>query len=252
MKKYALIISILFCSGFSLMAQDVTVWLKEAENFERSLKELEALDKYKQVLTANPTHLFALVKTTELSCAIGGRLENKNDKRLQYESAFAFAKRAYKTDSNSADANYIMAMVSGKMTEIETDNKKIVAFARDTKIYIDKALLINPNHPKANFTLGRWHYEMVTLSTLKKAAVKVFFGGLQSASIDNAIAYLEKSKSIDPYYMLTYYYLNKAYQEENRLPKQIEILNKMVKLPTRCFDDIQMKSEAMKQLQSLQ
>jgi hypothetical protein len=44
----------------------------------------------------------------------------------------------------------------------------------------------------------------------------------------------------------------KVYQEENRLQKQLEILNKMVKLPTRCFDDVQMKNDAIKQLQILQ
>ncbi|MFY7899888.1 MAG: hypothetical protein ACOVNY_06870 [Chitinophagaceae bacterium] len=184
-----------------------------------------------------------MVKATELSCAVGARIENKNDKRLQYESALAFAKRAITVDASNADANYAMAMASGKMTEIETENKKIVA---------DKALAINPNHGKANFTLGRWHYEMVNLAGYKKTAVKLLYGGLPAAELDSAIIYMEKCKQYEPYFMLNYYYLNKAYKENNRPAKQIEVLSKMSKLPIRTADDAAMKAEAVKELQSLQ
>ncbi len=250
MKAFVFIcLSFCFCS---LQAQESLVLLKEAENLERSLKENEALDKYKQVLTLEPNNVKALVKAAELSCAIGARIENKNDKRLQYESALAFAKRAISSDVNNADANYAMAMASGKMTEIETENKKIVAFVKDTKLFADKALAINPNHGKANFTLGRWHYEMVNLAGYKKTAVKLLYGGLPAAELDSAIIYMEKCKQYEPYFMLNYYYLNKAYKENNRPAKQIEVLSKMSKLPVRTADDATMKAEAVKELQSLQ
>jgi hypothetical protein len=204
MKKLWLIIGFVFLGLKALIAQEVAVLMKEAENFEVAFKEPEALEKYKQVLTVEPKNMKALIKATELSCSVGGRLENKNDKRLQYESSLSFAKRALATDSNSADANYVMAMTCGKLTEIETDNKVIVAYVRDCKTYADKALKINPNHAKANFTEGRWHYEMVTLNGLKKVAAKVLYGGIQTASLDSAIAYLEKCKNLAPYFMINY------------------------------------------------
>jgi hypothetical protein len=247
-----LLIVICMCSAVLAFAHDNNVLFKEAENLERSFKEPEALNKYKQILTNDAGNIKALVKAAELSCSIGNRIDNKNDKRLSYESALAFAQRAIKADSNSAEANYAFAMASGKMTEVESENKKIVAFVKDTKIYVDKALAINANYGKANFVLGRWHYEMVTLSGLKKAAVKVLYGGLPDASLENAIVYMEKCKTIDPYYMINYYYLNKAYKENDMPAKQIDVLSKMVKLPNRTLDDAAMKDDALKQLQQLQ
>jgi hypothetical protein len=250
MKK--LLFVVLMSCSYCLFAQDNNVLFKEAENLERSFKEPEALEKYKQILANDAANIKALVKAAELSCSIGGRAENKNDKRLNYESGLAFAQRALKADSNSAEANYAVAMASGKMTEVETENKKIVAYVKDTKTYVEKALTINANFGKANFILGRWHFEMINLSGIKKAAVKLMYGGLPEASLDNAIMYMEKCKTLEPYFMINYFYLNKAYKENDKPAKQIEILSKMVKLPNRTFDDAAMKEDAQKQLQQLQ
>jgi hypothetical protein len=79
MKKiYKLFTTILLviCS-FASHAQDVNILLKEAENLEYKFKETEALDKYKQVLVADGNNLKALIKTAELSAAIGARQNNK-------------------------------------------------------------------------------------------------------------------------------------------------------------------------------
>ena len=247
-----LFVTLLLVCSHVLFAQDNTVLFKEAENLERSFKEPEALEKYKQILANDAANIKALVKATELSCSIGGRQDNKNDKRLSFESALAFAQRAVKADANSAEANYALAMASGKMTEVETENKKIVAYVKDTKTFADKAVAINPNYGKAYFVLGRWNYEMVNLNGLKKAAVKLLYGGLPEASLENAIMYMEKCKALEPYYMINYYFLNKAYKDDDKPTKQIEVLSKMVKLPIRTFDDTAMKEDAQKQLQQLQ
>ena len=70
--KYLLVILSSFILNFGI-AQDVNVLLKEADNFERQVKEPEALDKYKQVLAVEPANLKALVKAAELHASIGGR-----------------------------------------------------------------------------------------------------------------------------------------------------------------------------------
>jgi len=252
MIKYGFLLAIVLISLAKVNAQDIAVLMKVAQNYERDLKEPEALNQYKLVLENDPKNMKALIKTAELSCSVGARLESQTDRRLQYESAMSFAKRALSLDNNDADASYAIAMVSGKMIEIEPDTKKKVAYVRDAKLYADKALSINPNHAKATFIEGRWHYEMVTLNSLKRTAAKLLYGGLPEASLDSAMAYLEKSKQLDPYYVLTYYYLDKAYKEDNKPTKQIDLLNRMVKLPTRTFDDIAMKAEATKELADLQ
>lgn len=235
-----------------LSAQDINILLKEADNLEKQLKEPEALEKYKQILVIAPTTIKALVKTAELNVLIGGKEKDKNSKRLYYESALGFANRALQADVNSADANYAMAMASGKLTDIETENKKIVAYVKDVKNYTDKAISINPNHAKANYTLGKWHYEMVTLSGLKKIAVKLLYGGLPDGDLEKAIFYMEKCKTIEPYFAPNYIDLAKAYKEARRPANAIEVLNKLIKLPNRSSEDVLIKAEGTKMLESLQ
>lgn len=233
-------------------AQDINVLLKEADNLEKQLKEPEALDKYKQVLLQNPVQLKALVKAAELNVALGNRQTDKNSKRLYYETALSFANRAFMADSNQADASYAMSMASGKMTDVETENRKIVAYVKDVKKYADRALSINPNHARANYTLGKWHYEMANLSGIKKIAVKLFYGGLPEGNLDDAIMYMEKCRSLEPYFVSNYLDLAKAYKDNRRPAQAIEVLNRLVKLPTRSTDDIANKAEGAKLLESMQ
>ncbi|MES2003297.1 MAG: hypothetical protein V4450_02155 [Bacteroidota bacterium] len=242
----------LSCCLLTVQAQDINVILKEADNLEKQQKEAEALEKYKLVLLQNPTQLKALVKGAELSISLGSRQPDKNSKRLYYETALAYANRAYQSDSTQADAAYAMAMASGKMTDVESENKKIVAYVKETKRYVDKALSLNPNHAKANYTLGKWHYEMANLSGIKKIAVKLFYGGLPEGTLEQAIQYMEKCKSLEPYFVTNYLDLAKAYKDNRQPAQAIEVLTKLVKLPTRVSDDVALKAEGAKMLEAMQ
>jgi tetratricopeptide (TPR) repeat protein len=245
---------ILFLLPFKLSvnAQDIAMLLKEADNLERQIKETDALEKYKSVLGLEPTNLKALIHASELNASIGGRQTDKNTKRLYFETALAFAKKALDADPNNADANYVMGMAAGKMTDVESENKKIVAFVKDAKSYNEKAITLNPKHAKATYSIGKWNYEMVNLSGIKKIAVKLFYGGLPNGDLDSAISYYEKCRFLDPYFAINYLDLAKAYRDNHRPTQALEILNKLVKLPIRTGDDAAIKAEGAKLLNEIQ
>lgn len=232
-------------------AQDANVLMREATAYEKQFKEPEALDKYKQAVAAGLNNVTVLVKCAELNASIGARQTDKNWKVIYYNNAQTYARQAYTADSNATDANYAMALAAAKLTETAVENKQIVAYVRDTKLYIDKALAINPAHAKANYLLGKWHFEMVNLSIVKKAAVKVIYGGLPKGSIDSAIFYLEKCRQLDQYFIRNYFDLSKAYEYNNKPTKQMEILNLLIKLPIRTADDAALKAEGKKILDAM-
>lgn len=250
MRKIATVVFVLL--SVQLFAQQADILLKEAVNLERSLKEEAALDKYKQVLAADPKNVSALVRSSALSSAIGARLANEDAKITYYNQAKDYADKAISVDSNNADAYYVRALVAGKLTEVESDNKKLVANVKDIKTYADKALSLNPNHARANYILGKWNFEVLTLSWAKKAAVKVLFGGMPPATIENAYKYMEKSKTIEPYFVPTYLDLAKAYKYDHKPAQAIALLNQLVKLPTRTANDVALKSEGKKLLSEMQ
>lgn len=247
-----IIISLLlpFCIA-SAKAQDINLLLKEAASLEKQLREPEALAKYKQVTQADANNITALVKCTELNTAIGARQTDKNIKITYYNTAQGCAQQAIVAAPDNADANYAMALVAAKMTEVATENKKVVEYVRQAKLYVDKAVAINPAHAKANYTLGKWHFEMVNLSWVKKAAVKTLYGGLPKGDIDSAIIYMEKCRSLDQYFVQNTLDLAKAYQYNHQPAKAIEILNKLMKLPNRTADDALLKEEGKKMLDQM-
>lgn len=247
-----LLFAFLLLISLQLFSQNTDVLLKEAANLERSLKEDAALDKYKQVIRIDSNNVKALVRSSELSSAIGARQRDKNTKAMYYNLARDYADKAIYKDPKNADAYYVRAIAAGKLTETEPEKKKLVEDVKDIKNYADRALAINPNHGKANYILGKWNYEILTLSWAKKAAVKVLYGGMEQATIENAYKYMEKCKTIEPYFVPNYFDLAKAYQFDHKPAQAIGVLNQLVKLPTRTADDAALKSEAKKMLSEIQ
>ncbi len=249
MRSFMLIAVLFF--ALSISAQDVNTQLKEADNLERQLKEENALAEYKKIAAAYPDNLTAFVKCAELICRSGSSQKDKIAKLVLYNEADSYANKALSLDSNSADANYVKALAVGKMVEAGIENKKIAEDVKQMKLYSDKTLAINPNHAKANYLEGKWHYDLLSLGLFKKAALKTLYG-LPKADIDSAIYYMEKCRKLDQYFVLNYLDLAKAYKYKERPEQAIEVLAKMVRLPTRTANDIALKEEGKKMLEEMQ
>jgi len=254
MKK--IIFFLALCFGVNVIgakAQDIPTLLKEGLQLERQQKEIEALEKYKLALSQEPTNITALVRAAELSTMLAGFNEkDPKSKQLFLSSAGAYAVRAYASYPKNAEAAYVMALTQAKLSDIQPDNKKLIECVRNSKIYADEALAINPGHAKANFTVGKWHMEMANLNLVKKAAVKLIYGGLPEGSMDSAVVYLEKARTLDPYFVNTYLELAKIYNQLHQPTKVIEVLTKMIKLPTRKTEDISLKAAGTQMLAAAQ
>ena len=248
--KYLFLLS-MFCS-YTLLAQNTSTLIQQAEQMERQLKEADASNLYQAVLLQDPRNVQALCKLAELQSILGEKATDKKTKQLYFETSYSFAKRAWLADSNRVESNYVMAMASGKMTDFESDNKKVVGYVRDIKDYAERAIKINPNYGKAQYVLGKWHYEMYILSGFKKAAVKLMYGGLPSGDPDIAIACMEKCRTLEPYFVSNYLDLGRAYKEVRKPTQAIDVLTKLQKLPNRNSADPLLKATGATLLATLQ
>ncbi len=249
MKHLFLLVTILLAKiSFS---QDVDVLLKQANNFDKQVKEAEAIEKYKEVLAIAPNNFKALYRLTELNAAIGSRQVKDKDKVPFFQSAYDYAQQAYKSDSTNADAFYLLSLTSWKKSLVEEKNKEEVEFLRNWKEYAEKAITINPKHAKATFLLGKWNLDLSKASILKKAAAKTIYGGISKWDIETAIKFFEQAKTFDQYFVQNYYELVKAYEYNNQPTQQIETLNRLVKLPVRTGDDAGWKAEGKKMLEQM-
>jgi tetratricopeptide (TPR) repeat protein len=245
------ILMILFVNYFvPAAAQDVTYLIREGELLEKTLKEEDALHKYQEALQLSPNNLPALVKCSEMSSIVGNRQKEKNKKTEYFEAARTYAESALKQNDKDPDANYVMAMALGRMALIHSGKEK-ARNVRDIKKYADAALAVNPKHIKSMFILGKWHLEVVSFNSIEKAALKVLYGGLPPASLPEAITNFEKVKAADPWFVLNYLELAKAYKENGQTDKSIDVLNKMLKLPPKTSDDSAYKAEGKKLLETM-
>lgn len=235
-----------------VVAQDNTTLLREANNLELKFDEAGALEKYKQVAASDASNIKALVKCIELSCSIGSREKDKNAKANYFQQAYNYAQQAYAKDSTNSDACYSVALVASKMNELDPDNKKLIENIKQIKIYSDKALAANAGNANANYLLGMWHFELIRSNWIKKAAVKNFYNGIFDTQVDSAIYYMEKARSIEPYFVLDYLDLAKVYIYDHQPAKAIAVLEKLVKLPNRSFNDAAYKEEGKQMLAKMQ
>lgn len=252
MKKYALVLLCLMTAVYT-NAQTADEQLNKANTLYRQLKETDALDAYKSVLTVDNRNMTALVKCTELSSSLGSKQVDKTLQSNYYLASKDYADKALAADTNNADAWYCQALAFSNLAGIETENKKAAEDAKFIKLSADKGLAINPNHARLNYTEGRWHFEMLELSFVKKAALKtIYSNGMPKPDIDSAIYYMEKCRVLEPYFVQNYLDLAKAYDMKKRPAQTIEVLQKLVKLPNRMADDAALKEEGKKMLQKME
>jgi tetratricopeptide (TPR) repeat protein len=227
-------------SPFLLFSQDTGQLLKEAQQQESLLHESEAFLKYAQVLKKDPANLIALCKCSELSSRIGARQPDKEKMKSYFFAAKNYASAALSVNTNSSEANGAMAFALGRISKVSTTKERVI-LARDVKYYVDKAIRLDPSNFRAYHILGRWNYDVSDLNVAERSFARVFYGKLPNASLDDAISDFEKSRSLNPAFILNYYELARSYHRMGQDKKAIAYLRILLGLPDLIYDDARVK-----------
>lgn len=233
---------------FENNAQDINALLKDAQQLENAFKEPEALQKYLDVLRYQPNNLTALIKISELYSILGKHQGTKEKQKEYYRNARTYAQKALQVNASSSDANVAMALAMGRTALMSSGDEKIKA-VKDIKTYSEKAVQLDPNNYKAYHVLARWHYEVSDLNSVEKWLVKVAYEALPKASLDDAIKYYEKSRQLNPSFLLNYLELAKSYHRKDNDKKARELLETMLKMPNKIADDANIKVKGKKLLE---
>lgn len=232
---------------FENNAQDINTLLKDAQQLEASFKEPEALQKYLDVLRYQPNNLSALIRTSELYSILGKHQGTKDKQKEYYRNARAYAQKALHVNGNSSDANVVMALAMGRMALIASGDEKIKAI-KEVKTYSEKSIQLDPNNYKGYHVLAKWHYEVSDLNSVEKWLVKVAYEALPKASLEDAIRYYEKSKQLNPSFLLNYLELAKAWHRKSNDKKAVELIETMLKMPNKIAEDANIKVKGKKLL----
>ena len=135
-----------------------------------------------------------------------------------------------------------MSLVIGR-TAMQKGGKEKIDAVKDIRKYAELAILYNPENYKASHVLGKWFYEFSILNFFQKSAVRLFYGPLPKASINDAISAYEQSKKLNPALLLNYLELAKAYKKNSEDRKAKLLLKTMLTLPLITEDDPSIKTE---------
>ncbi len=240
--KTVISIWLLFFTNISF-GQNVNDLIRQADQYETVMNDVQAVEKYKEAIKFQPTNVYAICKASEICSRIGARLKtDKPQQTLYFQAAKTYARNALKLNPTASDANFVMALVMGREA-LEKGGEEKISAVKDIKHYADLSIKYNPQNYKAWYILGKWYYEVSSLNYFERTAVKVFFGALPAAKIDDAITCLEKAKSLNPGFILNYLSLAKAYKKKDDDAMAKQNLAYMFSLPDKTQDDAAFKSE---------
>ncbi|MEY3945877.1 MAG: hypothetical protein RJB03_583 [Bacteroidota bacterium] len=233
-----------------IMAQTSSL-IEEARSLERQFKTEEAINKYLEYLKTDSKNKSVLLRTIELYCMKGNETENESARLIQYQTANKMANDLWQLDSTTADAHYARALVMGRMISFASVKEK-AQMTKNIKEEVDKALKIEPSHLKSLYTLAKWHDEVSSLNPAAKAAMKVFFGGLPPASIEEALSLYKRVREIAPSFIGNNLDYALALKKMGRPDLAIEVLTAQMKYPVKTREDQSLKEKSKQLLSSLQ
>ena len=246
----AILLSCMIFFILPAVAQDVGYLVDEGERLEKAMKDSEALEKYREALRIAPSDLRARVKCSEMLSMIGYRTTDPAGRKRAFEEARDLAREALKIDSMYADAHYVMALALSRLTDAATIKEKL-QLVGEIHRFATMAPLINPDHRKGLYTLGKWHMEVSSLGVAQKAALKMAVKDLPVASLEQAVIHFERVRTLAPGFIANLLALAEAYKLAGRSDKAIPVLERLVKLPPISQDDPFYKEKGRKLLNSL-
>lgn len=240
--KIIISICLLLITHISL-SQNVGELIMQGDNYEAAMNDVKAVEKFKQVVKIQPANIYAICKASEICSRIGARLKNDKASQANYSrDAKTYAHTAVQLNPTNSEANFVMALVMGR-DALEKGGEEKIKAVKDIKYYADLSIKYDPRNYKAWYILGKWYYEVSSLNYFERTAVKIFFGALPPAKIDDAINCLEKTKSLNPGFILNYLSLAKAYKKKDEETMAKQNLAFMFSLPDKTQDDAAFKSE---------
>lgn len=140
--------------------------------------------------------LWRLAKASHLMATAHGA-EGNNEKKEFVLQGFHYAQRALELDESDAEAHKWFAVTVGSRGEFLGTREKIED-GYVFKQHVDKALALRPDDPSLHHLLGRFKYEVATLSWIERKLAGTLFAEPPNATYPEAIEDFMRAESLSP------------------------------------------------------
>jgi len=205
------------------------------------------LDAYRSAVAVAPESYEAAWKLAR-TLADEATLSNDREeqKRLCVE-AEKLARTAVHLDPDDPKGHDYLAIAVGKRALFEGGKRK-VELSKQVKAEAERALQLDANDDLALHVLAIWNRELTELNWFLRQAAQILYGRLPDASLDAAIADLERASTLRPDVIPHHVELGITLADAKRWAEAKAELDKGLALPTGWVTDDYYRSLARREL----
>lgn len=194
-----------------------------------------------------PDLLWRLAKACHMMATVYGEEGDIAKKQELITAGVNYAQDALQLDSSNANAHKWFAVCVGARGQFQGVKEKI----RDGfvfKEHVEAAIVINPQDPTLHHLLGRFKYEVATLSWLERKVAGTLFGDIPEASYADVVSSLLEAENLNPTpWKENKLLLAKCYVNQGDYKQALQWLDKAAEVPVVTPED----RAAQKDIESL-
>jgi tetratricopeptide (TPR) repeat protein len=189
-----------------------------------------ARESYLEVLGTEPGRFTALHRLARVESELATGASGEDSRSLA-AAAVEHAREAVKVSPDSAAGHLELAVALGREA-LKAGPKTRLLLSREIKSEVDRALAIDPMLGRGWHVLALWNRRLSRLNFLERAVANTVLGGVpKGASMENAVAYLEKAVELEPDYRNHRLELGRTYLQLKRRDEARRELERAVSLP---------------------
>lgn len=223
--------------------------IQKGDAADKALRTREALAFYTRAERLEPDNVALLIKLAKQHGELMTELEAA-EKKEAGETALAYAKRALQHAPTDSDAQLAVAICYGRLLDLVPARTR-VEYSRLVFEHASKAVKLDPRSDYAWHMLGRWHQAVTELDPLTRGIVKVVYGGLPAASLEDAQECFDKAIQLKPDRLAHHIELGRTLAMMDRKEEARRYLQRGLAMPEREKDDPGTKDRGRKTLETL-
>ena len=245
-----LIVIALSLMTFSAQAQSVAELIADGDAMDARLKSEEALAFYLKAEPLSKNDASLLIKIAKQYGESMTAIKDEEARRKAGEHALSYAQRAVKVAPRMADAHLAVAICYGRLLDL-VPAKTRVEYSRLVKQGAEQAVKLDPRSDYAWHMLGRWHQAVATMSGVTRTLVKIIYGGLPAASLDEAVKCFQKAIELKADRVAHHIELGRTLALAEKKTEARQSLERGLALPNRERDDPETKVRGREALAEL-
>jgi len=190
-------LTLILCLLPPLGAADVDGLLRAAVAAEARLDPRGALALLRQAEAEDPRDVRILQLTAKQYSDLAVQEADPAGAQRCVRAALDYSRRAVALAPDDPVNLLSLAICHGKLA-VFGDTRTKVEYSRLVRQEAERALALKPDYAWACHVLGRWHYEVAGLGRTAKFLVRLFYGGLPAASVDEGVRLLQRATELEP------------------------------------------------------